>query len=122
VRRRRGALPREPQIGADTRCYERESDSERRPESQVKAIGECHRDEEGKAERNEDKHLSSHPRNRDEVGRTQVHEGVYGEDHERHGQDHVCYAGIPTCYLADRDDDKPRDYAVHDKFDHGWWR
>src|SRR5215471_16352873 len=114
-----GASPREPQVGADARCDEREPHRERRPKGQVKALGECHGDEEGKAEGNEDEHLPGHPRDGGEVGCTQVHEGVYGEDHQGHGEDHVGYSRITTCYLADRDDEKPCDDTVHDEFDHG---
>src|SRR6478736_3453223 len=112
-------LPSEPQKGADARCDEREPRSERRPKSQMKAFGKCHGEEEGKAKRNEDKHLSSHPRNWGEVGRTQVHKGVYGEDHERHRQNHVGYARIPACDLADRNDDESCDDTVQNEFDHG---
>ena len=84
----------------------------------MKVGGERQRDEEGEAEGNEDEHLPSHFRNGSEVWRPQVQEGVDGEDHQRHGQDHVGDAGIPTSDLADGDDDEPGDHTVHDEFDH----
>jgi hypothetical protein len=85
----------------------------------MKAFGECHWQKERKAKWDENEHLSRHFRDGCEIARTQVHEGVYGEDHERHGKNHVGCARIPTCHLADRDDHKPCDYTVDNEFDHG---
>ena len=47
-----------------------------------------------------------------------VQEDVDGEDHQRHGQDHLGDAGRPTSDLADGDDDEPGDHPVDDEFDH----